>query len=235
MAARPRKKRKCSSTQTIKMSLRRGLKDENKDKIREIITTRVLEMTKCSKLAALNVHCHFNHLLRTKSDVEIHTYFDRVIDRNFFDDFYRGVTLAGHNELDIENSGYILYLPISRMCQTYGVRAPNIEGFGNIVNFASQMFSTNFKNNIWMHAKTRIKRICYAHSRDKQAVNATMHYLFFKKSRKRPNENILMEKDTSKMEKDTSKVWMGPNGSCMFHCLCTYNGKLQKIQFTTEN
>lgn len=74
------------------MSLKCGLKAENdggKITLKEIVTTRVLEMTNCEKLASLNVRCYLSHLIKTKSDEEVNEYLDRVIDRKFFDDFYR--------------------------------------------------------------------------------------------------------------------------------------------------
>lgn len=190
--AQPRKKKKIREYQTIKMSLNRGLRSEIvNDPFKNAIENRVLIMTKCIILAALNIHCFLSHLLATESDDVVTEYFTQIIDKNFFKDFYRGVTWIGQDDEAIRNSGFKLHLPISHMCRRYNVTAPDLTGFGNIVQYAFQMYYTNFYNNIWMHARSRMKKFCKAHQNDKEIVKDTLHYLFYTTSDRTPDPNII--------------------------------------------
>lgn len=167
------------------MSLRRALKKPNSESLTKIITSRVLEMTRCIKLATLNIHCYLSNFLRTKTDEEIDAYFGRFTDKNLFNDFFFGVCWT-------ERSGYELYPEIKTLCDRYGVRAPKIaENTGNLVNYASQTYFTNFKNNIWQHAYQRLKRFFSMHTCDKDMIYDTLHFLFNTDSDKIPNENLI--------------------------------------------
>lgn len=170
------------------MSFRSGAKSEV---LKNVITSRVCITTKCIKLAALNIHCTLSDIVQNQTDHQINEYFGQYVDRNFFDDFFRGIEWIGRDPVEVENSGYILHRRINSLCQNYNVTPVTIRSFSNIINYASQTYHTNFKNNIWMHAKSRIKMFCKAHNRNKKIVNDTVHYLFYTNSTKIPNAQII--------------------------------------------
>lgn len=196
---RPPKKKKVHQVQCIKMSLRKGLKCDDqhvKAKITTAIEHRVLTMTKCFILAALNIHCFLSDLIAMENDDKVTAYFTQVIDKNFFKDFFRGTTWIGQDDSTIRNSGFNLHLPINHMCRRYGITAPDLTGFGNIVQYMFQMYFTNFKNNIWMHGYSRMNRFCKAHQHQAKLVKDTMHYLFKKNSNKMPDPHIIAQIQT---------------------------------------
>lgn len=104
VSSKPRKKKKIEQTQTIKMSFRKGLKNND---LKEIITVRVLEMSKAIKLASLNVHLHFSDIMKYKSDAEIDEFFKQYVDKIFFNDCFHGVRCIG--EENAQNMGYYLH------------------------------------------------------------------------------------------------------------------------------
>lgn len=187
----PQKKKKItiSNTGCIKMSLRRACKDPE---LTKKIGEWSIEMTKCSKLATLNIHCELNQILQSGDNSAIDKFFGQFVDKNFFVDYFRGTQMIGVNP---QYSGYTLNEKVRQLCLKYLIEAPVIGSFGNVVEYAAQKQWTNMQTNICYHAKSRIKKFIVIHQHlfnlDKTAINDTLHYLFYSTSEKLPDPRII--------------------------------------------
>lgn len=160
--------------------------DRNKSELRNEIERIVIEMTKIMKGGSLNVHVSLNRLFHTGTRKEIEDEFKKHVDRNFFDDYFRGMTM-----LDGTRDGYILDPKVRELCEKYAIEAPQIESIGNMFNFSSQKYRTNFMNNICVHAYSRIRKYFYSKIRSKKRVYDTLHFLFHHDSEKTPDETLI--------------------------------------------
>lgn len=188
---------------TIKMSLRNALRyyDHQYDIIGPAINidignalafkreleTRVIEMTKCMKLGSLNVHCSLMHEMHNNAAQPnlICRFFDVPLNKHSFNHYFRGVQHL-RDPAQRARSGYELYEDLERWAVRHHVAAPQVEGYGNVFSDATSMYYTNFCNNIWMHAKSRMRKFFYmAFWPDQQQrptkpeVEQTLRYLFY--------------------------------------------------------
>ena len=189
-----------SETAVIKRSLKAALKQpysEHADltlpesqrefsQLRQEIQRIVIEITKTLKAGSLNIHVHLSDLFQNGTRQAIETEFNQNIDKNYFNDFFRGLSMIHGNVI-----GYKLHETVRRMCLEYAINPPDIDGICNIVNFASQKYYVNFKNNICVHAYTRIRKFFYSKCRSKQRVYNTLHYLFHQNSEKAADPELI--------------------------------------------
>lgn len=195
-AFKPPKKRKIIERQTIKRSARKGLKknrDMKTDEFARLIDIYVLEMTRCFILGTLNIHYDTNDRFKNDTEKEIEKFYSQFVNKNFFRNWFFGVKFIEHAFNDARKSGYTLCYGVWYYCQKYGVRAPLIESFGNVVEYAAQMFYTNYKNNICMHARSRIRKFFTHQNKSKAHIDDTIDYLFKENSDCVPDLDLMWE------------------------------------------
>lgn len=180
------KKQKVVETTTIKRSLRGVTKSLA---FQALITKNVISITKFLKLGSLNVLCFYNNLVQNGTDDEINNFFRQKVDKNFFDDYFRGMdrdSIASPNA-----NGFKLFPAIRTLCQKYEVNAPSTTGLTNSLKFGMQQFYTCFENNMWMHAYSRMKRFLLHINSDRKKVHSTLEHLFKEKSSCKPDQDLL--------------------------------------------
>ncbi|XP_031616702.1 uncharacterized protein LOC116336741 [Contarinia nasturtii] len=150
-------------------------------------------MTRCYILGALNLHYFTSDHFKRSTDEQIEAFYTQFVDNFFFRDWFYGVQFIEHAFNDARESGYRLCYGIWYYCQKYGVRAPVIGGFGNVVEYAVQMFYTNYKNNICMHAHSRIRKFFTHQNASKAQIDDTMDFLFKQNSNCVPDLDLMWE------------------------------------------
>lgn len=199
---------------TIKMSLRNSLQHyegefsparnidvQNVLAFKRELDEMVLDMTKCTKLASLDVHCCLNDAQ------QIRRFFVRRSDKHLMDAHSRGVQHL--HDANYNNNRYELYEPLQDLAVEHGVAEPNVRGYHDI--FHRCIHYTCFRNNIWMHAKQRMWKFCHLtfvwplqqqQQQQQQArptkpeVVRTLRYLFYNDDRSaavQPSQTILDE------------------------------------------
>lgn len=200
----PKKMKLQTDIRAIKMSFKRAFRikrdkkqhtDPEHARVHAEIEKWVIVMTKFAKLGSLHVHFEFMRIMATKTPEEIVDYFDRSANRNFFTPFFRATQLIGMTDDQIQANGNISHLVLNpafkQMCERKGIAAPVIAGYSSVINYATQLYHTNSKNNIWMHARSRMKWFCQYFTNNKTTINNTLHYLFFVTSDKVPDRTIV--------------------------------------------
>lgn len=97
---------------------------------------------------------------------------------------------------------YRLYEPLEQWARTNHVESPQVEGLANIFIEASKMYYTNFCNNIWMHAKGRMRKffliVAWAQQQQHQQqitkaqIEQTLRFLFYTQGDNvAPNQDLL--------------------------------------------
>lgn len=174
-------------------------------------------MTKCTKLTSLNVHCCLNDVMRTNDAHQIRRFFYKRLTKHAFDTYFRGVQYLHraderiHNRYKRSPEPYQLYAPLQRWAVEHSVAEPNVSGYGNVLNEATKLYYTCFHNNIWMHAKQRMRKFCHLtlvcslqqHQQQQQParptkseVERTLRFLFYDDDQSgnvQPNQSILNE------------------------------------------
>lgn len=113
----------------------------------------------------------------------IRQFFNIRLNKHSFDPYFRGVQHLHDVNL---NPRYRLYAPLQAWAAANNVDAPDVQGFGNVFTDATSVYYTNFRNNIWMHAKSRMRKffhMAFWHPQQqqrptKQQVEQTLRFLF---------------------------------------------------------
>lgn len=155
---------------TVKSGLQSVLKDKSLlTAIREDVTEISRLMYEASRLIYFD--------LNRKLVDEQSTDFESI---DFTDYFYQ--------LLDGAKAKYSLSEEYSQMRNQFGLRKYDRRYKGNLFMYAAQNYTTVFNNNIWMHAKSRMKRVLYKMfpETDKKEIWNCMKYLFFTKPQTLP-------------------------------------------------
>lgn len=112
-----------------------------------------------------------------KPENEIISYFNRRATDQIFNYFFPSTQLIDRSKREIQAKKCLMRLELDETIASNcdGIHPLKMSSFGNVLEYAKQLFHTNFKTSISEHARSRLHHLFKYVTTDKARIKSTLH------------------------------------------------------------
>lgn len=180
---KPEDQENAKNLSTTKLKLMTILNDR-KSQFQKLIGEWSIKATRIASLASMLLLEKINHHYYQNDQAFFLLSPDHIVEDSFYEILDPNIKTQGKKR--IQNFPHLCLEQFAQAMRNANIRRPNNKYMGNIFKYLYQMYCTNFKTNIVLHAQQRIENYFKTLDCSKRERKATIAYLFQPLSRRQP-------------------------------------------------